>query len=225
MNSTIYFSACSLFYCILLAIIVFFDKRFKDSKIFKTMLIMNFIGLLLEVAGLFLGSNYETYNVLNNVVLKMMLVYYVSWVSFFVMYVIGISYDKKIGSAKQRSFALIYIIILLLDLFIPMYSKINNGVILYTYGPGINLIYYYSLICDVLCLMIMFKNFKKVKTTLYAPLFVLISAGTIVSMIQSSYPSLMLSSTMQTFVMYIMHFTGKSGMEKEAVKKIEKDEK
>ena len=72
----------------------------------------------------------------------------------------------------------------------------------------------------------MFKNAKKVKATKYAPLFVLISMGTIISMIQSSHPELLLSSTMQTFVTYIIYFTLEDRNNKqEAVKKIEKEKK
>lgn len=226
MNSTIFFSACSLLYCILLLIIFKTNKKKIDdkNKILKILLIVNFFGLVFEVLGLFLGGNYERFKLLNDIVLRLILVYYFTWVSIFIIYVMIVS-DKKerINKKKLKYWVIIYVVVLMIGLFLPLNYNMKNGVIIYTSGPAIDLVYFYSLFCDILGLIIMFKNAKKVRTTKYAPLFVLISMGTIISMIQSSHPELLLSSTMQTFVTYIIYFTLEDRTE-EVVRKIEKKE-
>ena len=227
MNSTIFFSACSLLYCILLLIIFNTKKKNLDdkNKILKILLVVNLFGLIFEVLGLFLGGNYEKFRILNDIVLRLILVYYFTWVSIFIIYVMVISDVKeKINKKKLKYWLSIYIIVLLVSFFLPLNYNIRDGIIIYTSGPAIDLVYFYSLFCDILGLGIMFKNAKKVKKTKYAPLFVLISMGTIISMIQSSHPELLLSSTMQTFVTYIIYFTLENRNNKqEAVKKIEKE--
>ena len=227
MNSTIFFSACSLLYCILLLIIFNTKKKNLDdkNKILKILLVVNLFGLIFEVLGLFLGGNYEKFRILNDIVLRLILVYYFTWVSIFIIYVMVISDVKeKINKKKLKYWLSIYIIVLLVSFFLPLSYNMRDGIIIYTSGPAIDLVYFYSLFCDILGLGIMFKNAKKVKKTKYAPLFVLISMGTIISMIQSSHPELLLSSTMQTFVTYIIYFTLENRNNKqEAVKKIEKE--
>ena len=132
--------------------------------------------------------------------------------------------NEKINKKKLNYWLAIYIIVLVVSFFLPLNYNMRDGIIIYTSGPAIDLVYFYSLFCDILGLGIMFKNAKKVKKTKYAPLFVLISMGTIISMIQSSHPELLLSSTMQTFVTYIIYFTLEDRNNKqEAVKKIEKE--
>lgn len=229
MNSTIFFSACSLLYCILLLIIFKIKKKNLDdkNKILKILLVVNLFGLIFEVLGLFLGGNYEKFRILNDIILRLILVYYFTWVSIFIIYVMVISdKNEKINKKKLKYWLAIYIIVLVVSFFLPLNYNMRDGIIIYTSGPAIDLVYFYSLFCDILGLAIMFKNASKVKKTKYAPLFVLISMGTIISMIQSSYPELLLSSTMQTFVTYIIYFTLEDRNNKqEAVKKIEKEKK
>ncbi len=223
MNSTIFFSACSLLYCILLLIIFKIKKKNLDdkNKILKILLVVNLFGLIFEVLGLFLGGNYEKFRILNDIILRLILVYYFTWVSIFIIYVMVISdKNEKINKKKLNYWLAIYIIVLVVSFFLPLNYNMRDGIIIYTSGPAIDLVYFYSLFCDILGLAIMFKNASKVKKTKYAPLFVLISMGTIISMIQSSHPELLLSSTMQTFVTYIIYFTLEDRNNKqEAVKK------
>lgn len=210
MNPTIFFSVCSLFYCILLMVIIFSKKykKNKENSILRILLIVNLIGLLLEVAGLFLGSNYKSYEFLNDIVLRLMLVYHMVWISLFIVYVLIIS---GININKMKKYVLvlgaIFLVALIYDFCIPLYYNINDGIIIYSSGPAVDFVYNYSLCCSIICLLIMFKYFKKGIAVKYAPLFVFISLGALVSIIQSSYPQLLLSTSVQTFVTYLVYFT------------------
>lgn len=210
MNSTIFFSACSLLYCILLLVIFKMKNKVitKKEKILKALLFINLFGLILEVLGIFLGSSYENYKLLNDIVLRLILVYYFTWIFFFIIYIMIISTkDEKVDRKKMMIWIFIYLVVLVVGMFLPLDYVTRNDVIIYTTGAATNLVYFYSLFCDAIGLFIMFKNSKEIKGSKYAPLFVLISFGTIISMIQSSHPELLLSSTMQTFVTYIIYFT------------------
>ncbi len=210
MNPTIFFSVCSLLYCTLLIVIIFSRKNKKDreNNILKILIITNLFGLLLEVAGLFLSSNYESYELLNDIVLRVMLVYYLLWMSLFVVYIFIIS---GIDSKKIKKYILVLGIIFLAaviyDLCVPLYYNVNDGVIMYSSGPAVNFVYNYTFGCSFVCLFIMFKNFKKNIAVKYAPLFVFISLGGLISIIQSYNPELLLSTSMQTFITYLIYFT------------------
>ena len=220
MNSTIFFSVCSLFYCLMLIFISFSKNESISNKnrIFRILVTSNMFGLLLEVAGMFLGSNYKNYQVLNAIVLRTMLVYFIVWVSMFVIYVMNISdkKDKKIKGYK-KIICLVMLIACCLVIFLPLYYNVKNGVIMYTSGPAVQIVYTYSLICEIVCLFIMFKNIKNIKASNYVSLFALVSLGTLVFTIQSAKPELILSTSMQTFVTYLVYFT----MKKETNKKVE----
>ena len=210
MNPTIFFSVCSLFYCVLLIVITFSKKSKKDSEnnMLKILITTNLIGLLLEVAGLFLGNNYKSYELLNDIVLRLMLVYYLLWMSLFIVYILVIS---GIDSKKIKKYVLVlgiaFLAALIYDFSVPLYYNVNDGVIVYSSGPAVDFIYNYSLGCSIVCLFIMFKNFKKSIAVKYAPLFVFISLGALVSIVQSSNPQILLSTSMQTFVTYLVYFT------------------
>lgn len=228
MNSTIFFSACSLLYCILLLIIFKVKNKSNNKKknILKALLLINLFGLILEVLGIFLGGNYEHFKLLNDIVLRLILVYYFTWVFVFIIYVMVISSENEyVSKNKMIIWSILYLIVLIVGMVLPLDYNTKNGVIIYTSGPAINVVYFYSLFCDAIGLLLMFKNAKEIKGSKYVPLFVLISFGTIISMIQSSHPELLLSSTMQTFVTYIIYFTMEDSKAKEAVKKLEKEKK
>lgn len=194
------------------------DNISNKNKIFRVLVISNMLGLLLEVAGMFLGSNYKNYQVLNAIVLRAMLVYFIVWVSVFVIYVMSISdkENKKIKNYKKIIYLITFIVCCLV-VFLPLYYNVRNGVIIYTSGPAVQVVYTYSLICEIVCLFIMFKNIKNIKASNYVSLFALVSLGTLVFTIQSAKPELILSTSMQTFVTYLVYFT----MKKEKNKKIE----
>lgn len=209
MNSTIYFSLCSLFYCTMLSFIVFRrSKKDYEHGLLKVLLITNLVSLLLEVAGMFLGNNYKDFSIINAIVLRLMLVLHVSWASLFVLYVYSIAKVKDTFKDKKKyPFYGIVLIAAILVCVLPMIYNTKNDVIVYTSGKAVEFVYAYSLLCEIVCLFIMFKNIKNIKATKYVSLFALISLGTLIFTIQSTYPELLLSTSMQTFVTYLVYFT------------------
>ena len=56
----------------------------------------------------------------------------------------------------------------------------------------------------------MFKNFKKASVVKYSSLFALITLSTLAAAIQSYYPSVLLTASAETFVLYIEYISIKN---------------
>lgn len=207
MNPTIFFSVCSLFYCIFLIITLFSktEKNKKQNKIIKILALVNLGSLICEAAGIFLGGNYEKLKLLNDIVLRLMLVLYIVWFSMFVMYIFNIAKKNSDNKNKKLVFSIMLIAIITVILLPIVYNTNAEGVIIYSTGPAVQLVYYYAMACEIFCLLIMFINAKKVKISNYSSLFALVILSTLSAAIQSYYPSLLLSASTETFVLYIAY--------------------
>lgn len=209
MNSTIFFSICSILYCVLLYVVYKKENNKKNevNSMFKFLLLFNLFGLILEVfVTTFLGSRFESYKLLTDFCLKLIPIYHMVWMAGFILYIMIISSDDEKVSKKTR--IIVWSIVglaCIISLFLPYEMKLKNNVIMYTYGTSINFVFGYSLIGYIVALFIMFKNINNLNKHKYAPLFVLVSGGTIITMIQSTYPECLLSVSMHTFVMYIAY--------------------
>lgn len=213
MNPTIFFSICSIFYCILLLYMLFSktEEKTVENKILKILTTINLFSLLCEGAGMFLGNNYERLKLLNDITLKLMLVLYIAWFSFFVLYVLNLAKNYKTLSFKKD--IILYIIMgigIILACVLPIiYITNDEGVIIYSTGMAVQLVYYYAMAASMTCLFIMFKHAKQVKVSNYTSLFALVVLSTLAAAIQSRYPSLLLTASSETFVMYIAYLNMK----------------
>ena len=213
MNPTIFFSICSIFYCVLLLYMLFSKtvEKTVENKILKILTTINLFSLLCEGAGMFLGNNYERLKLLNDITLKLMLVLYIAWFSVFVLYVLNLAKNYKTLSFKKD--IILYIIMgigIILACVLPIiYITNDEGVIIYSTGMAVQLVYYYAMAASMTCLFIMFKHAKQVKVSNYTSLFALVILSTLAAAIQSRYPSLLLTASSETFVLYIAYLNMK----------------
>ena len=210
MNPTIYFSICSMFYCFLL---IFKLRSIPDSgnvskKILQILALINLGNLFCEAIGIFLGGNYERFKLINDISLRLMLVLFISWFTFYVIFVKNISLKNKSIEFKDNKIIYITMLICLcLVVFLPMtYVTNDEGVIIYSTGMAVQVIYYHIIACNIACLFMMFKNMKKVKLHNYSSLFALVILSTLCAAIQSRYPSILLISTSSTFVLHMAYY-------------------
>ena len=213
MNPTIFFSICSIFYCILLLYMLFSktEEKTVENKILKILTKINLFSLLCEGAGMFLGNNYERLKLLNDITLKLMLVLYIAWFSVFVLYVLNLAKNYKTLSFKKDIILyIIMAIVIILACVLPIiYITNDEGVIIYSTGVAVQLVYYYAMAASMTCLFIMFKHAKQVKVSNYTSLFALVILSTLAAAIQSRYPSLLLTASSETFVLYIAYLNMK----------------
>lgn len=210
MNYTIYFTIFSLFYSMMLLFVLKTRKmpNTNQVKAYKTLAIINFIGIIIEIIYYFIPLGVEKYVIFKTIFSRLFLFYLLSWITALVIYIYVISYDEINKKNNKKRFISIMIILLgvftLAEILLPLYDNVEK---IYSYGPSVDLIYYVveAYICAALFLM--FKNIKRVKVQKYTPLFAFIVGGSLIMLIQSSHPEYLLMTSMETFVTFMIYFT------------------
>ena len=217
MSTGFTFSACSFFYSVLLTIMFFSKKRIQtlENKIYSYLIISNLVGVVLGVSCYTSILHRDAFPILNDFISKALLIYYLTWISFFTAYTFVISYSKKESDkeSKEKYFknifnilTVIYIVIAILVFILPL-NYFSKSTIAYSFGPSANLLYILIPVYICICLIEMFKNFKEIKNKKYLPLFAFIIIGSVVMIIQKLNPGLLLMTSMETFVTFLMYFT------------------
>lgn len=208
------FSACSLFYSILLTIVFFCKKRLNtiENRIYGIIIIANLIGVILALSSYFLIGNLEEFSIANMIVSKGLIAYYLSYMITFTMYIYVISnkityqnIDNKV-IILGKIFGFICALIFAAIIALPLYYHNENNII-YSYGPSTNVMYVVSFIAITLWIIMMIKNYKEIKSKKYLPVFLFIAIGTVVMIIQKLNPGVLLMTSMETFVTFLMYFT------------------
>lgn len=217
--SSLYFQICSLFYIVLLNVTFFSKKRLQslENKLFSYMIITNLLGIILDIISTYLAIINANYTLLI-IFCKSYLVYLLIWITLMTAYIYVISVNGFKKKSKERtknqeknSRFLKFLIILatisvLLVIVLPLYSNRSNGRI-YTYGPSAVISYMISGICIFVWLICMFKNFKNLKSKKYLPMFAYMTIGLIATAIQAIYPEILIITSMETFITFLMYFT------------------
>ena len=196
-------------------IAVYFPKKKQkniENTIYGKLLIANLIGLMIEIfpatyAARVLVFKNEYIAIL---ILKLILVYFIVWISLFTYYVTIISikdkYKDKIIHYSKDILITIFIISSGIIYFLPLYAYSKNGAA-YTYGPAANYTYLFSGICIFIWILQLICNVRQIFTKKYYPIFLFIGLGIAVMLIQYHYPELTLMIPMQTIVTTLMYHT------------------
>ena len=202
----------SLIYMTILIIIYFSKERIKneETRIFGNIMIINEIGLLIELSCFFTVSNMDKIPILNSVITKSLLIYYIMYILLFTFYILLVVRNTEIAIDERRKikkFCVAYFIInVLLVLLLPMkYSNTPGNI--YSYGLSVDFLFVsYSILILLWCVTI-FLNRKKLKQKKLLPIIVLVVLGTIAGIIQKIYPQLVLMTAVDTIVTFLMYFT------------------
>lgn len=202
-----------LAFSILLVTIYFSKKRIGtiENKLYAWLIISNLLGLLIEIANHWMLKIVDTLPIVAFTVLRLYLVYLITWIVIFTVYIQYISNPKPDNNQKyikklKRIWSIIYWILIAIMLVLPM-NVYFDGVSGYTYGASINVIYLASGICIASWVVSLAKNFNNIKQKRYLPLFAYIIFGTLVATIQMLNPNIILMTGMETFVSFVMYFT------------------
>lgn len=214
MGSGLYFTIAALFIIILVFIMFFFKKHqdTSETKLYSWLIVTNLIGVIIEFACTFASMIRDTNPILSNIILKLYLVYIITWATIFAVYVFTISNDRKhIDKVKKRRKTLIKIIYYLsvLSLFILPIELVveNNFAVRYTRGPAVDFTYGLSTLIIIYMLYCMIKNFKNLKSKKYIPIFAFLVIGAFCMYLQMLNPSLLLMTSVETYIVLLMYFT------------------
>ena len=207
------FTLYSLFYSLLINIVYFSSKRLRsiENKIFEKIMLTNFVGVLLAIGSYFTIKNIDRFELLNTFVSKGYIIYLLTWLTLFSVYIFVISIkdgkDKKSAVNKIINlFGILYLIFLIIIIIKPLYYHNINGAI-YSYGPSANVMYIVSIVYITVWLIRLSTNIKRIRDKKYLPIFAFMGLGLVVMIIQKQHPELLLMTSMETFIVFLMYHT------------------
>lgn len=209
MNVGITFTLASLFYAILLTVVFFCKKRLStfENKIYSLLILTSLFGTIIGVPCYYIMKDYQTFPILNSIFSKGYIVYLLTWITLFTAYIYAISYENiEVVKKNCKKMGILYILLLTILLILPLYYENGNNIV-YSYGPSANFMYIISSIYIAFILFCLFKNIKRIKSKKYIPIFAFIILGTVVMIIQKLNPGLLLMTSMETFITFLMYFT------------------
>ena len=202
------FIVISLVYSFFLNLLFFSKNHVKnyETKIYKYLIVINFIGLLCELeSGIFIefGPDFE---IVIKILLKLFLIYLSTYATLLCQYVYELIMNSQKSYKKFIYILIFFNAIILFLLPIDYYS--NNGII-YSYGLGANFSYIYGSICGFVAIILMIISLKKSTAELkkFVPLLIFIIGAVAAMIIQNLNPALTLMSSIETFVLLAMYFT------------------
>ena len=215
--SMMWLQISSLIYLCILFVVYISKERINsiENKIFKAIMVSNIVGLIIELGCFITVINMNKIPLINSIVTKLLLVYYLTYILLFTAYVFIISYKKVDKPEKKEKqyyknvaiFCFIYFIInTIFIIVLPMKYYNNNGIV-YSYGKSVNHMFFVYAFLIAMWIGCMFVNFKNLKHKKYLPLFTFIILGTIVGFVQKINPSLLLMTACDTVVTFLMYFT------------------
>ena len=218
MTSGFYFPFVCLFFSLLLIIIYFSKKRIEniENKIYSVLLISNFIGLIIEIMCYFFIRNYDVHPILSEIVLRLYLLYLCFFIMVFTDYNAVITYKSKYDDVKSiNSFfkkvffvTVVLLIVIVPFLFLlPMDIYNDNNVVAYTYGIAVNFVYLIAAVAIFVWFFYMITNYRNLRNKKYLPMFIFLAIGTVATIIQYKFPSILLMTSMETLVVSLMYHT------------------
>ncbi len=206
---------CSIVYTLLLCIVYFSKERIVtiETKVFDIILASNFLGLILELLCCFTGPMRENIPILNEIINRLFLTYFVVFISTFTIYMYITSRDlnnKKISELskiKLRNFYLLFIIICIVLVCVLPLNYYDDGNTIFSYGASTNFIYGLCLIHIIVDFYFLIKNRKTIRIKKVIPLLALIFCLILVFIIRIINPNVILITAAFSLVTAIMYFT------------------
>ncbi|MCI8778614.1 MAG: response regulator [Bacilli bacterium] len=212
MGSGLFFPICAIPFSILIILLFFYKGHVKneETRIYSLLIILNFIGLFIEILCTVGSLIYNYYPIISNIIYKTYLVYLITWIGLFLSYVQSIS--TRLPFERNRKFKLLLRVLLIIEIIIIYILPIdliieNNFSTRYTAGLSVVFAYIISSIDICIIIGIMIKNIKNLKSKKYIPIFVFLTIGTLVIIIQGYNPQLLLMTYAETFICLLMYHT------------------
>lgn len=212
MGSGIFFPLSAIPFSILIMILFFRKEQARniETKIYKFLIISNFIGLIIELLCTYASMIYDTQPLISEVIYKSYLVYLITWTAFFTYYVYRISTTNlpSITDGMKKIIILFCVLVSSFVYLLPIEVIIKNDFqIRYTTGTSVLYTYIVSGVLVFIMSLILLKNRKNIRKKKYIPVVVFFLVGTIAIVLQLVKPELLLITYVETFICVIMYFT------------------
>ena len=215
MESVVVAICCLIF--LLIITVVFFTKpkiNKLENKSFSWLLVLNMIGLILQILSYILIKNYPNFQntIYYIIIIRAIFCYYVLWELFFVYYITIISFslneqENRLKNIKKITmFFVIGLFIAVQTLILPIKITEING-LYYPTGSAMTFMAIGVLYGILIILYCIVKNYKHIIDIKYLPLLFYIVFGSISIIWQMSNPRLLLITPIESLVLFLMYFT------------------
>ena len=205
--NNLYFLIISFIYLVLVMIIYFVKKKIKtkENKIFSILLVTSLIGIIIDFLSVYMAFN-NIHTFIFRFINQLYLVYLLTWISLMTIYCIVISAKTNDTHILTKIIIILYIPMLIFLLLYPLDYTVNGNEF-YTHGLSAKIMYMLSTIYVFIMIILLIKNLKDIRQKKYVPIIFYIVIGTIVTLIQLTNPSILIITSMETFVTILMYFT------------------
>ena len=211
MITTYFFIITSMIYNLILCYIFFHKARIKapEIKIFGYLLIVNFIGLFLELYNRISITRLGTEGVFTPFTCRIYLFYYIIYIVLFFNYFLAISFSPK----KYKKYSIFFYLFSLISIGVsgylmytsPIEINTDNGI--YLTGLGVERTFSLMSVFLILIILIYVIRYKHIDKNKYIPCLTFIILSGLFGVIQKYFPFITLTTAMQTVVLYIMYNT------------------
>ena len=205
--NNLYFLIISFIYLVLVMIIYFVKNKIKtkENKIFSILLVTSLIGIIIDFLSVYMAFN-NIHTFIFRFINQLYLVYLLTWISLMTIYCIVISAKTNNTYILTKIIIILYIPMLIFLLLYPLDYTVNGNEF-YTHGLSAKIMYMLSTIYVFIMIILLIKNLKDIRQKKYVPIIFYIVIGTIVTLIQLTNPSILIITSMETFVTILMYFT------------------
>ena len=206
-----YLFVMNFIYIIMIMLIYFSKKRINnlDNKIYSTILILNSIGVVIDIIQFAMIKNGADYNAVI-FVNKLFLLHVITWTAIYNYYVISIrrTAEKIIHNKVTKLLILTYLIFVIIVICLPVTYKLNADGTMYSTGPAVKFVFaavsYYIFLMFVSMVINLIHNHKN--SDKYKPVLSFLVMGSISGILQMINPVLLLTSPVETFVTILTYF-------------------
>ena len=214
MASGVYFPVAAIGFSLLTIITFYVKKPIKstETRIYKYLMISNFLGLILELNCTFAAYISNDFFKLSDFILKTYLVYNLIWTLILTIYVMYISIDTTILNKYKKVLKILIGVIVLFSTYFIYSSECNlviKGDFRIRYTEGVSVDFTYT-ICGILIFLIVVliaNNKKNLNNKKYIPIYVFLVAIICGIIIQKSNPGLLIMTYVETLTVAIMYHT------------------
>ena len=214
MSSVLYFTICAFLVSFLLLVVFNLKTHVNtiSTRMFSILIFVNFVSLIIEALCSVGSILYNFYPIISNLIFKLYLVFMLLWITYFTLYIFIISKDNyyldkklnKIFNITKLCVILMTVVVFLLPINLFTSSDFS---VRYTYGAAVNFSYLISGIEIACMIIIVFINFRRIIQKKYVPVLIFFVLGGLAMFIQFKNPSLLLITSVETYILLTMYFT------------------
>ncbi len=215
---TIPVTILSAIYMCLLTIVYFSKERIPsiENKIYSNMIKLSCLGIILDALSCIFVILEMTETFAFRLITILIFMYYIMWSCLFLLYVYTVSFkknnmtDQEFNKKHLKNIKVIFYIFLVCAIIIPIlpltYYEDNN--VIFPMGFSVDFTYFIAgFLAMAAMLLFMFINRKNIRSKKYVPVYALICLFLVVVVVQKLNPGLILTTTVECFITFLMYFT------------------